>query len=113
MKPTITKDEPLLKKQIFYPDLISIFPVSKEKLATKHFQVLYGIRWQIELVFKNWKDKVSFIRKERIKCMIYTKLLFIFLSTKMIFFAKQLLWLQARKEISDFRASKQLLIMAF
>ncbi len=52
----------------------------EEKLPTEHVRTLYGVRWQVELVFKNWKsnfhlDDVSGIRKARIECMLYAKLL--------------------------------------
>lgn len=90
---------------------------SQEKLAKEQFGILYGTRWQVELIFKNWKsnfklDKVSGMREERIKCMLYAKLLFIFISTKIIYLARNFTWLQSKKEVSEYRAGKQLIIMA-
>jgi hypothetical protein len=91
--------------------------VPEEKLAREQFSALYTLRWQVELVFKNWKsnfklDRVSGMREERIKCMLYAKLLFTFISMKIIYFARNLTWLQNKKEVSDYRAAKQLIIMA-
>ena len=56
-------------------------------IPRQQIRSLYRIRWQIELIFKNWKSnfalaKVTGKRPERIKCMIYAKLLFIMITTK-------------------------------
>lgn len=85
-------------------------------LSITHFRLLYSIRWQIELVFKNWKsnfylDKISGIKIERIKCMLYSRLLLIFISTKIIFQIRNSCWLENRNEISPFKASKHLKII--
>jgi hypothetical protein len=50
---------------------------------------LYGVRWQIGIIFKNWKTNFSLgkadgFREERIKCMIYARLLFIFVTSHII-----------------------------
>jgi hypothetical protein len=83
----------------------------EKALDKKHFRILYAIRWQIELIFKNWKsnfalDKITCKKVERVKCMIYAKLLFIFISGKFIFMSKSYLWQKSKKEISEFRATK-------
>jgi hypothetical protein len=74
---------------------------------------LYRIRWQIELVFKNWKSnfalaKVTGKRPERVKCMIYAKLLFIVITTKICAAARNYVWATAHREISCFQAAKHL-----
>jgi hypothetical protein len=89
----------------------------EEQLAKEHFRALYGIRWQVELVFKNWKsnfklDQVSGMKEERIKCMLYAKLLFTFISMKIIYLARNFMWLHHKKEVSEHRAAKQLIGMA-
>ena len=52
----------------------------KEKLYS-----LYQLRWQIELIFKTWKSQwglaqIKPMKKERVECYIYARLLFIVLS---------------------------------
>lgn len=94
---------------------VYISNIPKEFLSKNNFRKLYGIRWQIELVFKNWKsnfhiDKISGIKEERIKCMIYSRLLMIFVSSKIIYQLRNICWLETRIEISEFKTSKYLLI---
>ncbi len=84
-----------------------------ELLPTKALRQFYTIRWQIELIFKNWKsnfglDDVTGERPERIKCMIYAKLLFIFISHKVVNVARSYAWLQQEREVSVFQASKHI-----
>lgn len=89
--------------------------IAEENLSKLNFRTLYGIRWQIELIFKNWKsnfhlEKISEIKEERIKCMLYSRLLLIFVSSKIIYQLRNIWWLETRVEISEFKASKHLLI---
>jgi hypothetical protein len=89
----------------------------EKALDKKYFRILYAIRWQIELVFKNWKsnfalDKITCKKVARVKCMIYAKLLFIFISGKFIFMSKSYLWRKSKQEISEFRATKYIKTIA-
>ncbi len=76
-------------------------------------RLLYSIRWQVELIFKLWKsnfalEQVAGIRKERVLCTLYAKLLCIFVSSKLVFWARNHLWNTRRQELSEFRAVKVL-----
>ncbi len=87
-----------------------------ELLPAKVIRQLYTVRWQIELIFKNWKsnfdlDEVTGERPQRIKCMLYAKLLFIFLTHKVIHVARSLAWSQLAHEVSEFQATKQIKII--
>lgn len=87
-----------------------------ELLPAKVIRQFYTIRWQIELIFKNWKsnfdlDEVTGERPQRIKCMIYAKLLFIFLTHKIINVARSFAWSQLAREVSEFQATKQIKII--
>ena len=86
-------------------------------LLKENFRKLYGIRWQIELIFKNWKsnfsiNQVTGIRECRVKCMIYVKLILIIINLRITFWIRNIVWIKSRREISEFRIAKQLLIYA-
>jgi hypothetical protein len=66
---------------------------------------LYRLRWQVELLFKHWKsklgiDKVQKMKKWRLTCMIYSKLLHITLSIEIISVARHKQYKQAGKILS-------------
>ena len=84
-------------------------------LPKENFRKFYTLRWQIELVFKNWKsnfklEKVSGIKIQRVKCMIYSKLLMIIISTKLIYQIRNICWKEFKIEISEFKASKHFIL---
>lgn len=84
-------------------------------LPKNYFRVFYTLRWQVELVFKNWKsnfklDKISGIKEQRVKCMIYSKLLMVIISTKLISQIRSLCWNELKIEISEFKASKHFIL---
>jgi hypothetical protein len=86
-------------------------------IPRQQIRSLYGVRWQIELIFKNWKSnfnlaQVTGKRPERIKCMIYAKLLFIFINTKIIAAIRQYVWRMEKREVSDIQAAKHLILVA-
>ena len=90
---------------------LHITNASSEDVPTESVRKLYTIRWQIELVFKNWKsnfklDEVNGIRPERIKAMIYAKLLLIFIVTKITRLASFYVWNKSQREVSEFQAAK-------
>ena len=86
-------------------------------LAREQVRARYGIRWQIELVFKNWKSNfqlatVTGKKPNRIKCILYAKLLLIMLTTKCCIVARNYAWLDAHREVSMFQATKHLKLVA-
>jgi len=86
-------------------------------IPREQIRTLYRIRWQIELIFKNWKSnfalaKVTGKRPERIKCMIYAKLLFILITTKLCGAIQNYVWFTSQREVSCFQAAKYLKIVA-
>ena len=90
---------------------------SSELVPRKMIRTLYGIRWQVELVFKSWKSnfalsKVTGKQPERIKCLIYAKLLFITITTKIAAVSRNYVWLTSQQEVSCFQAAKYLKTIA-
>lgn len=67
----------------------SVFITNTEQNILKAADViqLYRLRWQIELIFKNWKSllsiqKVKAVKKERFECQLLAKLIWILLNWK-------------------------------
>lgn len=67
----------------------SIFITNVNQPVLKALDVihLYRLRWQIELIFKNWKSlfelhKVKAVKKERLECQLIAKLLLIIINWK-------------------------------
>jgi hypothetical protein len=85
----------------------------KTHLPSQWCRLLYSIRWQIELIFKLWKSNfalecVAGIRKERVLCTLYAKLLCIFVTSKLVFWVRNEVWNTRKRELSEFRAVKVL-----
>lgn len=60
--------------------IIMITTLSPIKLCKDTCYALYGIRWQIELLFKSWKsilniDKTKVVKRERFECFLFSKLI--------------------------------------
>lgn len=79
--------------------------ITKEELPLQQAYELYKIRWQIELMFKIWKSilKLDVVRKmkaERLKCYLYTKLLWILLCWDITAISEPIVWSKQQKLIS-------------
>jgi hypothetical protein len=88
--------------------------VSAEIVPTRNVWNLYRLRWQIELTFKIWKSicniaKVKKVKKNRLECYIYSKLIFIVLGWKIIWSTAKHLFSQERKALSFYKSFKTLL----
>jgi Transposase DDE domain len=75
---------------------------------------IYTLRWQIELTFKIWKsickiDKVKKVKKDRLECYIWAKLLMIVLCWRIVWFTAKLLNQYYQKNLSFFKAFKTLM----
>jgi len=67
----------------------SIFITNTDEKTLKAADVieLYHLRWQIELIFKNWKSllgihKVKAVKKERLECQLIARFIWILLNWK-------------------------------
>jgi cytochrome c oxidase subunit IV len=87
---------------------IFITNTSSEQLDYKMIRNIYRIRWNIELIFKNWKsilkiNKSTVTKNEyRVKFELYAKLIFAMIIQKIYQRASSLLWLK-NKELSLFK----------
>ena len=76
--------------------------VAAQIVPTRNVWRLYRLRWQIELTFKIWKsicdiEKVKKVKKDRLECYIYSKLILIVLGWKIIWRTARRLFSQERK----------------
>lgn len=76
--------------------------------------LLYKLRWQIELMFKIWKslcniDKVKKVKRHRLECYIYSRLIFIVLAWQIIWITATALFLVDKKPLSYFKTYKTLI----
>lgn len=74
----------------------------------------YRLRWQIELMFKIWKslchiDKVKKVKRERLECYIYAKLICIVLTWRMIWAVAKFIFVKHKKSLSFYKAFKTML----
>ena len=87
---------------------------SVDQIPMTNVDQFYRLRWQIELMFKIWKslcniDKVKKVKKERLECYIYGKLIFIVFAWRILWAVASLLYRMNNKAISYFKAFKTLL----
>lgn len=74
---------------------------------------IYGIRWQIEIIFKVWKSifkigDVGKINGNRVLCMLYGRLTWILLQMKVFRLFKKNIYGVSQKEVSELGAFKQM-----
>jgi len=63
--------------------------VPDKELSKEETVLAYRLRWQVELMFKNWKsvckiDKIHPMKYERFACLLYAKLILIMLNMQII-----------------------------
>ena len=88
--------------------------VAAQIVPTRNVWRLYRLRWQIELTFKIWKsicdiEKVKKVKKTRLECYIYSKLILIVLGWKIIWRTARRLFSQERKALSFYKSFKTLM----
>lgn len=86
---------------------------TEDQISTRNVYPLYRLRWQIELTFKIWKslckiDKIKKVKKERLECYIYGKLIIIIFAWRFLWTIARFMFSQEKKMISYFKAFKTL-----
>ncbi len=69
----------------------------------------YSLRWQIEIIFKTWKSLFQIhhwqtIKKERLECHVYGRLIAIFICSSTMFKMRKLLLQKNKRELSEYKA---------
>lgn len=87
--------------------------VPKKILSTRKIQQLYHIRWQIELVFKQWKstcgiNKIPPIRAQRFLCILYARLILILLYSGFTHILVAYFYYKQKKLLSTHKCMKTL-----
>ena len=94
--------------------------VPEEELSIEEAMLIYRLRWQVELMFKNWKsvckiDKIQPMKYERFACLLFAKLILIMLNIQIIcnmqvyYFKKRRLILSENKCFKTLRESFDIL----
>lgn len=87
--------------------------VPEEKLTMHQVHQAYGLRWQIELVFKVWKSigeihKIKAMKLERFECYLFAKLLWILMNWLIVWEINRRLTQTSDKLLSFYKAYKSL-----
>ncbi len=94
--------------------------VPNEDLTSEEALLIYRLRWQVELMFKNWKsvckiNKIQPMKYERFACLLFAKLILIMLNMQIIcnlqvyYFKKRRLILSENKCFKTLRESFSIL----
>ncbi|MBM4464249.1 MAG: IS4 family transposase [Chloroflexi bacterium] len=90
---------------------ILVTSVPTHMLSIQQVALLYGVRWQVELVFKLWKSycglkRVAGLRRERVLVELYAKMIGIVLTHFLIAPLRMPQGSQANREISPMKVRK-------
>jgi hypothetical protein len=93
---------------------IMITNISSEVLQTDSLYELYGVRWQIELMFKVWKsiagiDKVKKVKAERLLCYIHARLLLIVMVWQFYWSLNRWWYARCMARLSPYKAAKRIM----
>ena len=102
------KSEPSAKYLYLLGWSLYIANIPEEILKAELVSLVYGIRWQIELVFKAWKSyhgltQLKGERQERIECFIYGRLIMMTIMAFLFGSIRRYLWNTKRRELSFFK----------
>ncbi|MBD2786774.1 transposase, partial [Xenorhabdus sp. 3] len=83
--------------------------IPSEYVSKEAIYDFYSLRWQIEIIFKTWKSIFRIhsntnVKKERLECHIYGKLIALLLSSTVMFQMRQILLVKKQKELSEWKA---------
>jgi Transposase DDE domain len=87
--------------------------LSEQQLPADRMRQTYGLRWQVEIMFKTWKsgmdmDKVGNIGPMQFQCMIYGHLIRMLLCCRIFWKTKLICWKEKGVELSEIKGIKLL-----
>lgn len=90
---------------------LMITNISATLLSAAQILHLYGLRWQIEIMFKCWKSVMELLqihpmKAERFLCMLYGQMIWIVLSMKLTSFFRVSCWNLYHIELSELKFFK-------
>ena len=87
--------------------------VPTEKISLEEIMLLYRLRWQVELMFKNWKSvcaihKLQPMKYERFACLLLAKLILIVINLQIIRNLQEYHFKKSKQILSEFKCFKTL-----
>jgi len=87
---------------------ILVTNVTQDMVASQDLYKLYGLRWQIEILFKVWKsvfklDQVRNVQKDRLECHFYGTLICLLISHMATYQIRRILYQKHKLEISEYK----------
>ena len=106
-----SKNTPSKERLLHCEYTIIITNIDQDKFTGEEILKIYGIRWQIEILFKGWKSVMEFgrihpMKKHRFLCMLYGHLIWIALTMKIVSWFKIIFWNSYQIELSELKAFK-------
>lgn len=91
---------------------VYITNISDEVLSAEEIHEIYTLRWQVEIMFKIWKsifniNNVKPVKLERFLCFLYGRLIALLISSMLVFTAKDIIYDETSKCISEIKAFSQ------
>ena len=82
--------------------------LTAEQMPAGDLRAVYGLRWQVEIMFKTWKsglalDEVRTVRADVFQCMLYGGLIRMLLCFRIFWRAKVNWWRRTGKELSEIK----------
>lgn len=104
------KEETIVRARL----IIMITTLQSYSLCKEKCYALYGIRWQIKLLFKSWKsllkiDKTKSVKKERFECFLFSKLLQVIMIWQFFWCLQKWWYSYHKKSMSILKVTKVLM----
>ncbi len=86
--------------------------LTAEQMPSESLRKLYGLRWQVEIMFKTWKsglglDQVRNVRSEVFQCFLYGGLIRMLLCFRIFWRAKIVFWNSNGIELSEIKGMRE------
>jgi hypothetical protein len=98
---------------LFITNVPSITNAPSKNISLQEVMLLYRLRWQVELMFKNWKSvcaihKLQPMKYERFTCLLFAKLILIVVNLQIIRNLQGYHFKKTRQILSEYKCFKTL-----